>query len=270
MTDKIILITGSTDGIGKQTAIKLAETGAAVVIHGRNKDKCVHTREEILARTGNTLVDFLVSDISTKKGVESLASAFLQKYDRLDVLINNAGVFMKQRVLTEDGLETTFAVNHMSYFILTNLLAPLLIKSAPSRVINVSSIAHQNGRLHFENLQGEKKFDGYQAYALSKLGNILFTIEMAEQLKGKGVTVNALHPGVITTNLLAIGFGSQGAPVEDGAETPVYLATSDDVRGTTGKYFIKCREAKYSPIANDAETRKQFWRVSLKLAGMKN
>lgn len=270
MHDKIILITGSTDGIGKQTALRLARTGATIIIHGRNKDKCNKTRDEIINETGNDKVDCLTADISTRQGTESLAAAFLQKYERLDVLINNAGVFMKERKLTADGLEMTFAVNHMSYFIVTHKLLPVLMKSSPSRIINVSSIAHQNGRIHFDNLQGEKRFEGYQAYALSKLANILFTVELADKLKGAGVTVNALHPGVISTKLLATGFGSQGAPVEEGAETPVYLATSDEVKEITGKYFIKCRQSKYSPIADDENTRKQFWRLSEKLAGINN
>ncbi len=267
MAEKIILITGSTDGIGKQTALKLAESGASVTLHGRDHKRCLETREEIMKRTGNNNIDFITSDISTRDGVKRLADSFLAKHKRLDVLINNAGVFMKERVLTEDGLEMTFAVNHMAYFTLTYLLYPLIVQSAPSRIINVSSIAHQNGRLHFENLQGEKKYEGYSAYSLSKLANLLFTFELAERSIGKNVTVNALHPGVISTKLLKTGFGDYGAPIEEGAETSVYLAISEEVKNVSGKYFIKCKETKCAPQALNISDRQQLWELSMRLAG---
>lgn len=268
MNRKNILITGSTDGIGKQTAIELAQMGHAVIIHGRDKEKTEKVFEEIREKTGSYTLDMFTADLSSLDEVKKLCGKITAKYTHLDVLINNAGVYMKNRTLTKDGYETTFAVNHMAPFLLTLLLLPLLKKSTPSRIINVSSVAHQRGEIDFENLQGEKHFDPYGAYASSKLANLLFTYELARRLKGRGITVNALHPGVISTKLLHAGFGMGGASLGEGAETPVYLAVSPDVAAVTGKYFIRRQQTNSSALSNDAELQERFWKESIRLAGI--
>lgn len=237
MQDKIILITGSTDGIGRQAALELAALGSRVIVHGRDASRGKTVVEEIQTATGNQKVDLFIADFSSQKQVRQLAAKVNRRYDHLHVLINNAGVFMNERQVTEDGLETTFAVNHLAPFLLTNLLLDLLKKSAPSRIVTVSSIAHTRGRIEVDNLQAEKKFSGYGAYALSKLANVLFTYELAHQLTGSGVTANCLHPGVIGTKLLRNGFNISGSSPADGAETIVYLAVSPEVEQVTGKYF---------------------------------
>ena len=199
-----------------------------------------------------------------------MAGEIHERYDHLHVLINNAGVSMTERVLTEDGMEMTFAVNYLAPFLLTHLLLDLLKKSAPSRIITVSSKAHMRTTLDFDNLQGEKSFNGSHAYALSKLGNILFTFELAGRLSGSGVTANCLHPGVIDTKMMRQGFSyPHGADVEKGAETPVYLATSPDVASMTGQYFEDKRPAPTSPLSHDIPLRKKFWAVSEQLCGIK-
>lgn len=268
MDGKIVLITGSTDGIGKQTALELSRLGATVLLHGRNQERGLNALYEIRSQTGHENNDLFIADLSSLTQVRLLAHEVQRKYDRLDILINNAGVFMNKRVLTEDGFETTLAVNHLSHFLLTMLLLDILKKSAPSRIINVSSIAQRNANLEFDNLQGENRFGGYEAYALSKLANILFTNELAERLQRTNVTVNSLHPGVITTKLLSAGFNMKGSSLEEGAATSVYLASSPEVDGITGKYFIDKHESAPSKLADDSELRKAFWEISEKLAGI--
>jgi len=270
MKDKIVLITGSTDGIGRQTALELACRGAHVILHGRNPERGKAAQEAIGAASGNPQVDLLLADLSSQRQIRHLADEIHEGYDHLDVLINNAGVNTTERTLTEDGLEMTFAVNYLAPFLLTYLLLDLLKKSAPSRIITVSSKAHMRTTLDFDNLQSEKNFNGSHAYALSKLGNILFTFELAGQLSGSGVTVNCLHPGVIDTKMMRLGFSyPHGADVEKGAETPVYLATSPEVANVTGQYFEDKRPAPTSPLSHDIALRKKFWAVSEQLCGIK-
>ena len=268
MKDKVILITGATDGIGRQTALELARLGARVLVHGRSEARCRAVVDEIRQRTGNERVEYFVADFASLRQVREMAAQVKAKHDRLHVLINNAGIFLRERRLTEDGLETTFAVNHLAHFVLTHLLLDLLKASAPARIINVSSNTHQSAKVDFGNLQGEKRYDGYAAYALSKLGNVLFTYELAERLKGTGVTVNCLHPGVIATKMLRVGWGGGGGRLEEGAETPVYLASSPEVENVTGKYFVRKRETPSSPASRDEKLRKEFWEVSERLAGI--
>jgi len=265
MNDEIILVTGSTDGIGKQAAIELARPGAKVLVHGRSAERCQAVADEIRRRAGNSGADYFVADFSSLRQVREMAAQVKAKYDRLHVLVNNAGVFMRERRLTEDGLETTFAVNHLAPFLLTRLLLDLLIASAPARIVVVSSTTHQSAKVDFGNLQGEKRYDGFAAYALSKLENVLFTYELAERLKGTGVTVNCLHPGVIATKLLRAGWSGGGDGLGEGAATLVYLASSPEVAGVTGKYFVSKREAASSPAMHDEKLRKEFWNVSEKL-----
>ena len=265
---RVVLVTGATDGIGKQTALELAKMSATVLLHGREAARCDAVRREIAEVAGNERLDTFVADLASLGQIREMATKLAQKYDRLQVLIHNAGVFMARRVLTEDGFETTFAVNHLAPFLLTHLLMALLKRGAPARVITVSSIAHQRATIDFGNLQAEKRFDGYAAYSLSKLANILFTNELAERLAGTGVTANCLHPGVVGTKLLRTGFGMGGSSVKEGAETSVYLASSPEVAGVSGRYFAKCKEAASSPQSCDRAAAERLWELSRSLLDM--
>jgi len=192
---KTILVTGATNGIGLVTARELAKMGAQVTIVGRSAEKCAAVAEHIQAAAG-TPVEVIVGDLSVMEGVRQVAITFREKHSQLHVLVNNAGGMFTRRVLTADGFEYTFALNHLNYFLLTDLLLDLLKAGAPSRIINVSSVAHENAKIDFDNLQGQKRFVGLEAYGQSKLANLLFTYELARRLEGTGVTANALHPGV--------------------------------------------------------------------------
>jgi NAD(P)-dependent dehydrogenase (short-subunit alcohol dehydrogenase family) len=261
MKNKIVLITGSTDGIGKQTALDLAEMGAMVIIHGRDAERTKNVAAEITESTGNPSIDFFVADLSSLQEVKNLSDTIHENYDRLDVLINNAGVYMKQRELSKDGFEMTFAVNHLAHFFLTHLLMDLIQKPGHSRIINVSSMAHAH-EMDFENLQSEKFFDGYTAYSLSKLSNILFTYELARRLENTGVTVNCLHPGVIRTKLLREGWGMGGSSLEFGSKTSVYLATSSDVEKISGKFYTISHPSISSRVSHDRSVQKELWQRS--------
>lgn len=267
MKNKIVLITGSTDGIGKQTAIDLAQMEAMVLIHGRNPEKTKQTAREVSELTGNSNVDYFTADFSDLKQVKNLSSDIHQKYDRLDGLINNAGVYQRHRELSVDGFEMTFAVNHLSHFLLTHLLADMIPENAGSRIINVASMAHA-GTIDFDNLKAEKFYDGYNAYSLSKLCNILFTYEAARRFSPAGITVNCLHPGVIRTKLLRVGWGIGGAPVQTGSKTSVYLASSPEVSNVSGKYFSNSRPVHSSQISYDTRIQQQLWEISEKLCGI--
>ena len=268
MKDRIALVTGSTDGIGKETARQLAALGATVLVHGRNAARCQATQDEIRQATGNSRVDYLVADLSSQKQVRQLAAEISARYDRLHVLINNAGVILLNRQMTEDGLETSLAVNHLAPFLLTHLLLDLLKQSAPARIITVSSTVHYDGQIDFKNLQGERRYNGVVAYKVAKLGNVLFTLELAERLKGTGVTANCLHPGIVTTKLLDTGWGWTGVSLAQGAALSVYLASSPQVEKVTGAYFEQTTPYKASPQAYDVRLRRTFWEVSAKLAGI--
>lgn len=267
MKGKTILITGSTDGIGKQTALELAQMGAHVIIHGRNVETSQRTLEEIQKKSGNEYIEAIFWDLSSIKEVWEMAVEIQSKYDHLDVLINNAGVFKNQKELSKDGFEMTFAVNHLSYFILGNLLLDLIDKSPQGRIINVASMAHASN-LDFNNLQGEKHFDGYDAYSRSKLCNIMFTYSLASRIQKSKTTVNCLHPGVISTKLLHEGFGSGGSQLSEGSKTSVYLATSEEVKNISGKYFASQKEAKSSPISYDKMVQEKLWEVSKEMVGL--
>lgn len=268
MKNNVILITGSTDGIGRQAALELASTGAIILVHGRDRDRGEKIVNEIRIATGNQKVSLLTANLSSLRQVRQLAGEVISSYGRLDVLVNNAGVFMKTRQLSEDGFEMTFAVNHLAPFLLTNLLLDLLRKSPPARIVTVSSVAHMRGTMDFENLQGEKAFGGYNAYALSKMANILFSYELARKLEGTGVTANCLHPGVIATKLLRTGFNISGAHPADGAATIVYLATSPAVGTISGKYFENKREISSSPTTHNTGLQRKLWEISEKLTGL--
>jgi NAD(P)-dependent dehydrogenase (short-subunit alcohol dehydrogenase family) len=273
MKGKVCLITGATAGIGEVTALELARLGATVVIASRSPQRCADTVARIREATGNPAVDFIAADLSSQAQVRRLAEEFQRRSPRLDVLVNNAGGFFMRRARTVDGLEMTWALDHLSYFLLTLLLLDTLQASAPSRIVNVASDAHQGGRIHFDDLQGERSYRGFRAYAQAKLANILFTYELARRLEGTGVTVNALHPGFVATrfaknNSLIVRLGASIAGLfaltpAQGARTSIYLASSPEVEGVTGQYFVKCKPARSSPASYDRETARRLWEVSL-------
>lgn len=263
MKNRTVLVTGSTDGIGKETARQLARMGARVLLHGRDAEKGMRVREEICRSTGNDRLQFFVADLSSQKQARKMVADIRKSNDRLHVLINNAGTFEPERRVTEDGLEKTFAVNYLAQFLLSRELLDLMIRSAPARIVNVASIAHVNGTMDWSNLQGERRYEGFDAYAGSKLAVILFTYSLARRLNGTGVTVNCLHPGVIKTKLLRAGFGNfPGKTPEEGARTSAYLASSAEVEGISGKYFEECKAAQSSPRSYDQELQEELWRVS--------
>lgn len=263
---KTVLVTGATDGIGRETARALLRAGATVIVHGRDEKRCEATRREIAP--GSEPVHTLVADFASLEGVRSCARLVAERTAVLHVLVNNAGVYMRHRQLTPDGLEMTFAVNHIAPFLLTALLLPLLLRAPSARVLTVSSVAHTRAHVDFDNLQAERTFDPYQAYALSKLGNLLFSAELAERLSRTQVTSNALHPGVVATKLLREGFpGSVGQHSPQGAVTPVYLASSPAVEGANGQYFVDRKAREPSPLVRDRTLRSRFWAVSAALAG---
>jgi retinol dehydrogenase 14 len=269
MTTKTILITGATDGIGMQTALDLARQGHHILVHGRNATRGQKVVEKIQRATKNERVDLLIADLSEMQQVRQLASDVQTKYPRLDVLINNAGVFMKERVLTPDGFETTFAVNHLAPFLLTNLLLDLLKASAPARVVTVSSMTHHNGQMEWDNLQAEKHFNGLDAYTRSKLANVLFAYALTERVRSAQITSNAMHPGVIATKLLQQGWGGGGSDLTRGSQTSAYLATSPQLENVTGKYFVNKREAPSSKASQDRDLQETLWETSVRLVNLK-
>jgi NAD(P)-dependent dehydrogenase (short-subunit alcohol dehydrogenase family) len=277
MKGKTVLVTGGTNGIGLVTARELARMGAQVTIVSRNAEKCAVVAEALKTETGNP-VEFIAGDLSTLAGITQAAVGFKQRNTRLHALVNNAGGFFNKRFVTPDGFEMTFALNHLNYFMLTNLLLDVLKASAPARVVNVASGIHMGASLDFENLQGEKRYTGFRAYGQSKLANVLFTYELARRLEGSGVTVNALQPGYVDTGLsLNNGFFFRvfaklsarlfGRKPEEGARTSIYLASSLEVEGVTGKYFADCQPVESSPLSYDKELAKKLWQVSLELTG---
>lgn len=280
MQGKICLITGGTNGIGKSTAQELARMGATVVIVGRNAQKTSRVVEEIREATGNSAVDSLLADLSSQQEVRRLADEFKSNYTQLHVLINNAGGFFMKRQLSVDSIEMTFALNHLAYFLLTNLLLDTLKASVPARIINVSSNAHSGGIIEFDNLQGEREYNA-SVYGNSKLANILFTMELARRLEGTGVAVNALHPGFVATGFaknngkVMAALVSIFAPLvarspTKGAVTSIYLASSPSVEGMTGKYFYDSRVIPAAPQATDMVVARKLWDVSAEMVHLAN
>ncbi|MFW9954458.1 MAG: SDR family oxidoreductase [Candidatus Thorarchaeota archaeon] len=281
MKDRICLITGASSGIGKATALELAKMNAQVVIVARNKDRGKAVVSEIIAASGNSNVDLIVADLSSQKDIRQLVQEFKSKYNQLHVLVNNAGTYSTVRSITEDGLETTFAVNYLAPFLLTNLLLDVLKANAPSRVVNVAGAYHRKATMNFDDLMSEQDYSGTKANNMAKLGLVLFTYELARKLKGTGVTSNCLHPGAIATGLIEKDpnyprsslmiyrlFSRFFSKPEKGAETPVYLASSDEVADITGKYFEKMKETKSSPDSYDESAALRLWNISLNLAGL--
>jgi NAD(P)-dependent dehydrogenase (short-subunit alcohol dehydrogenase family) len=279
---KTCLITGSTSGIGKEIAIGLAKMKANVVLVGRNKAKCQATIEEICKAASiddnKNRVSYLLADLSSHDSIRQLAKTFLESYQSLDILLNNAGVFLSRRLTTVDGIECTFAVNHLAPFLLTKLLFGRIKASRPSRIITTSSVAHKGAALNFDNLQFERGgYNGVQAYRQSKLANILFTKELARRSNGSGVIANCFHPGGVRTNLV------QSSPwhyrllwlvispflvsPKKGAETALYLASSSKAENISGKYFVNRKPVRPSGIADDPDAAARLWRVSEELTG---
>jgi NAD(P)-dependent dehydrogenase (short-subunit alcohol dehydrogenase family) len=266
-----ILVTGSTDGIGKATAKALARQGHRVLVHGRDPGKGRAVLGEIGKEAGGAAPELFIADLSAGESIRGLADEIADRYERLDVLINNAGVYMPERVLTGDGLEMTFAVNVVAPFLLSRLLMPLLEAAAPARIVNLASGAHFDAKtMDWENLQGGSQYDGWGAYARSKLGMVLFTYALAGRLDAGRVAVNCLHPGVICTKLLRSAFPVYPCdPPETGARTPVYLATSPRVSGVTGKYFDEMRETRSSGISHDRRAQDRLWDYLEKVTGFR-
>ncbi|TET23297.1 MAG: SDR family oxidoreductase [Candidatus Stahlbacteria bacterium] len=277
MKGKVCLVTGANSGIGKETALGLAKMGATVVMACRSKERGEAARLEIKRESGNTSVDLMLADLSSQSQIYRLAKEFKERYKRLDVLINNAGIGLAERAKSSDGIEMFFAVNHIAPFLLTHLLLERLKASAPSRIVNVSSFMHAwvNG-LNLNELPGREKFFGIPAYTHSKLALLMFSYELARRLAGTGVTVNALNPGFVKTN---VGHQVRGAlrivrwvifnvfraiTPQEGAQTSIYLASSPEVEGVTGKYFSKQKlKASY-----DREAWQRLWKVSEELTGL--
>ncbi len=261
---KTILVTGSTDGIGYETAKVLLKKGELVIIHGRNKGKAEEIREKLLSSLGKDIsVETVAGDLSSLIQVREMAEELRKNFAQIDVLINNAGIFSPTLVVSRNGFELTFQVNYLSHFLLTLLLLDK-IPDETGRIINVSSMAHSSQAPNFENFLGRGSYDPYLAYSDSKLANILFTYKLSRELSSRKITVNALHPGVIATKLLAAGWGvAFGGSVGKGAETSVFLATAESVRNVTGKYFVNKAESTSSAVSYDVPLQEKLWDFSL-------
>jgi NAD(P)-dependent dehydrogenase (short-subunit alcohol dehydrogenase family) len=278
MSGRACMVTGATAGIGSATAVALARLGATVIAVGRNADKGARLVEQLQRETGNPAVEFLCADLSLQAEVRRLAAEFLRRHARLHVLVNNVGGFFLQRKLTSDGIETTFALNHLNVFLLTHLLLDTLRSSAPARIVNVSSDAHRGAHVDLPALESRRGAGGMRAYGQSKLAMTLFTYELARRLLGSGVTVNAVHPGFVASSMydnsgrlvrLAAPFIKRlGKSLEEGADSVVYLAASPEVEGVTGKYFVDRKPMPSSPATYDPAEAKRLWEISEKMVGL--
>lgn len=286
MQGRVCLITGATGGIGRETALGLASRGATLIIVGRTPEKVTATISELKEKTGNQAIEGLVADLSSQAELRRVAAEFLDKHDRLHVLVNNAGAMFFSRRQTVDGLETTFALDHLGYFLLTNLLLDTIKASATpdrnARIVSVASAAHQGATINFDDLQSTTSYSGMGmgAYGQAKLANILFTYELARRLAGTHVTANAVHPGFVSTgfalnnlggvlrSVVGLGMRPFQVSVEQGAQTSIYLAASPEVEGVTGEYFAKCKPIRSSAASYDEAAAKRLWEVSEELVGL--
>src|SRR6185503_7295140 len=265
LTGKVCVVTGANAGVGKETAIGLAKLGATVVMVCRDAGRAEKALREIKHKSSDR-VELMICDLASQKSIRQFADDFKQQHDRLNVLVNNAGVFLRQRSHTEDGIESTFAINHLGYFLVTDLLLDLMKNSKPSRIVNVASTAHRYGKLDVNGWVSAKEYSAFGAYANSKLANVLFTYELARRLEGTGVTANCLHPGAVASNLFRGLPGFLEALIklvtispERGARTSIYLASAPDVHGITGKYFARRRPEKSSEASYDLEAARRLW-----------
>jgi NAD(P)-dependent dehydrogenase (short-subunit alcohol dehydrogenase family) len=275
MKDKVVMVTGANSGIGKAASLTLAKMGATVVMVARNVLKGDAARSDIIRESHNNSVDLLLADLSSLESVRQLAAEFQKKYSKIHVLINNAGLFNQRRRVTADGYENTFATNYLAPFLLTNLQLNLLKASAPSRIINVSSVGHYSAHIDFDDLNLEKEYGGWKAYGQSKLALVLFTHQLAKKLQGTGVTVNSVHPGTVATNIWSRPLGPVGfimalpklfmTSPEQGAETIVYLASSTEAKELNGEYLEKLKVKKSSDESYDEEISQRLWDISAKL-----
>lgn len=280
MDGKVVVITGGNTGIGKEAAVGLASAGAQTVITSRNEERGRAARKEIVDRSGNPDVEVMSLDLASFRSIRSFATDVLDRVDRLDVLLNNAGLIQLRRSETEDGFETTFGVNHLGHFQLTDLLLDRLRASAPARVVVVASHAHKGARrgLAFDDLQSERSYRWMDVYGKSKLANVYFTRELARRLDGTGITVNSLHPGFVRSDfgrggdlggLYGFGIRYVAGPFaispRKGARTPIYLASSPEVEGVTGGYFYRCKPSTPSRIAQDDDAARRLWAASAQL-----
>ena len=261
--NKTVLVTGATDGIGRETALQLARMGARVLVQGRDKIKGAQVVADINRETRNKKTSLYISDFSSLADVKRMAEEIRREHRELHVLVNNAGNFFKERLLSSDGIEMTLAVNYFAPFLLTMLLLDLLKASAPARIVNVASSSHRFIKsIDFENLQSMSNYDSFNAYSLSKLGNVLFTLSLADMLNGTGVTVNALDPGVVDTKLLRKSYHLEGVSPEEGARTSVYLASSQSIEGVSGKYYKNMQEYPASDLSQDKSLQDAFFGLS--------
>jgi len=266
LEEETILVTGATDGLGKRVASALAGRGATVLLHGRSRERLEATIEQIREQTGNEKLRCYLADLSSLRAVRDLAELILSDEERLDVLVNNAGIISREREESEDGYELTFAVNYLSHFLLTGLLLPMLRASAPARIVNVASAGQSP--INFDDPMLERGYDAMGAYTRSKLAQVMFTMELAGRLQGTGVTVNALHPAsLMDTKMIRGTFGYTMSTVEEGVEAVVRLAASPELEGVTGRYFDGTREARANRQAYDAEARRRLWALSEELCG---
>ena len=281
LTGKTALVTGATNGIGKAAALALARMGAAVVLVGRNRALTESTVAEIKQLSGNQAIDYLIGDLSVQAEVRKVASEFLHSDRSLHILLNNAGAMFPQRAETIDGIEMTLALNHLGYFLLTELLLERLKQNVPARIVNVASMAHQGARqgMNFDDLEGKKSYSAFGAYGQSKLANILFTRELARRLIGTGVTVNCLHPGFVATrfahantfyNIAMTLMRPFQRSIAKGSQTSIYLCAAPEVANISGEYFADCKIASPSNAARDDAAAKKLWSISERMVGLAN
>tara|TARA_B100000941_G_C28403832_1_gene499599 strand:- start:38 stop:886 length:849 start_codon:yes stop_codon:yes gene_type:complete len=274
MNGRTCLITGATDGIGKEAAIELAKKGCNLILIGRNKEKGEKVVEQIRKIADSYVdIDYFTADLMLMKEVSRVADEVSRKYPKIDILLNNVGAYFAFRGVTEEGFERTFALNHLGYFLMTKKLLPLIEKSNYKRIVNVSSSAHYGIDFEFDNLNGEKKYSGFDIYKKSKLANVMFTYELAKRVKDKGITANCLHPGFVSTNfgknnnflwrnVIRVAMWLTAINVKDGAKTSIHLACSDEVKDITGRFFANCQVKKGSSKAKNDEHNRKLWDIS--------
>jgi NAD(P)-dependent dehydrogenase (short-subunit alcohol dehydrogenase family) len=268
------LITGATDGIGKEAAIELAKKGCNLILIGRSKEKGDKVVEEIRKVADSYVdIDYFTADLMLMKEVSRVADEVSRKYPKIDVLLNNVGAYFAFRDVTEEGFERTFALNHLGYFLMTKKLLPLVEKSDYKRIVNVSSSAHYGIDFEFDNMNGEKKYSGFDVYKKSKLANVMFTYELAKRIEGTGITANCLHPGFVSTNfgknnnflwrnVIRVAMWLTAISVKDGAKTSIHLACSDEVKDITGRFFANSQIKKGSSKAKNEEHNRKLWELS--------